>query len=81
MTALLVAACDAARTLAERIEAPYTFTPRFQHHRDDRSNAQPDYRITVEYPTGATLPIKFELAQVEPILYPTGRPRVRRRAV
>jgi hypothetical protein len=39
-------------------------------HRDDRSRSQHDFRIAVEYPTGATLPIKFELTQVEPIFFP-----------
>jgi predicted nucleotidyltransferase component of viral defense system len=70
MTALLEAACGAARALAETIEAPYAFSPRLERHRIDRTNVQHNFRITVEYPTGATLPIKFELTQVEPVLCP-----------
>lgn len=70
MTLLLETACGAAGRLAETIEAPYTFTPRLERHRYDRSRVQHDYRITVEYPTGATLPIKFELTQAEPIVCP-----------
>ena len=70
MNALLEAACAAAGLLAEAVEAPYTFTPRLERHRGDCSQNQHDFRITVEYPTGATLPIKFELTQVEPIVRP-----------
>lgn len=70
ITALLGAACDAAHALAEEIEAPYTFTPQYQRHRVDMSHIQHDFRITVEYPTGASLPIKFELTQVEPVVRP-----------
>jgi predicted nucleotidyltransferase component of viral defense system len=70
MTALLQSACEAARSLAEKVEAPYTFTPRQMRHRDDRSRSQHDFRISVDYPTGASLPIKFELTQVEPIVFP-----------
>ena len=68
--ALLEAACSAARAMAEEVEVPYIFAPRYQQHREDRSHLQHDVRITVNYPTGATLPIKFELTQVEPILRP-----------
>jgi predicted nucleotidyltransferase component of viral defense system len=70
ITALLEIACDVAHTLAEEIEAPYIFTPRYEIHKEDRSHTQHNFRITVEYPTGASLPIKFELTQVEPILCP-----------
>jgi uncharacterized protein len=70
MTALLQAACEAAGALAEAIEAPYVFRPNQMRHRDDRSRSQHDFRISVEYPTGARLPIKFELTQVEPIVFP-----------
>ena len=70
MTALLQVACESARSHAEAIEAPYVFTPRRMRHRDDRSRSQHDFRISVEYPTGARLPIKFELTQVEPIVFP-----------
>lgn len=70
LTAALEAACSAARNLAEDIEAPYTFVPRYERHREDRSDIQHNVRISVEYPTGANLPIKFELTQVEPILHP-----------
>lgn len=70
MATLLQAACDAARSLAESVEAPYTFTPRLEQHRHDRSRQQHNFRIAVEYPTGATLPLKFELTQVEPIVRP-----------
>src|SRR5262249_21559160 len=49
MTALLQTACEAARSLAETIEAPYVFTPRHVRHRDDRSRSQHDFRISVEY--------------------------------
>jgi uncharacterized protein len=70
MAALLQAACEGARAFAEAIEAPYVFTPRHMRHRDDRSRSQHDFRISVEYPTGARLPIKFELTQVEPIVFP-----------
>jgi hypothetical protein len=56
--------------MAEEVESPYTFSPRYEHHRDDRSHIQHDIRITVEYPTGASLPIEFELTQVEPIVFP-----------
>jgi predicted nucleotidyltransferase component of viral defense system len=69
-TALPQAACDAAGALAEAIEAPYVFRPAQMRHRDDRSRSQHDFRISVEYPTGARLPIKFELTQVEPIVFP-----------
>jgi predicted nucleotidyltransferase component of viral defense system len=72
MTALLEAACRAAGLLAETVEAPYTFTPRPAQHRHDRSRSQHNFRIAVEYPTGARLPIKFELTQTEPIVCPVG---------
>jgi len=68
--ALLRAACGAAQALAENVEVPYTFTPQYQQHREDKSHLQHDVRITVDYPTGASLPVKFELTQVEPILRP-----------
>lgn len=45
MTALLQVACEAARSLAEMIDAPYGFTPRHMQHRDDRSRSQHDFRI------------------------------------
>jgi uncharacterized protein len=70
LTAAVGAACDAARNLAEDIEAPYTFAPRYITHREDRSDVQHNVRISVGYPTGANLPIKFELTQMEPILHP-----------
>ena len=70
MTALLDAACAAAQRLAEEVEAPYTFTPRAERHRDDRSGTQHNLRIAVNCPPGATLPLKFELTQVEPIVRP-----------
>lgn len=65
---LLSAACDAARDLAEGIEAPYTFTAQPQTHRVDRTTMQHNLKVAVEFPTGATLPIKFELTQVEPVV-------------
>ncbi len=70
MTALLDSACAAAQRLAEEVEAPYKFTPRMERHRDDRSGTQHNLRIAVNFPTGATLPLKFELTQVEPIVRP-----------
>src|ERR1041385_182149 len=76
MLALLADACRTAQRLAESVDAPYTFTPRLQQHRDDRSDVQHNLRISVEYPTGATLPIKFELTQVEPIVRPIEPRRV-----
>jgi predicted nucleotidyltransferase component of viral defense system len=69
ITTLLEAACATARTLAEEIEAPYTFTPQYVQHREDKSQVQRNFRINVEYPTGARLPIKLELTQVEPIFW------------
>jgi predicted nucleotidyltransferase component of viral defense system len=70
MNDLLNAACAAAQRFAEGVEAPYTFTPRAERHRDDRTDTQHNFRITVNFPTGATLPIKFELTQVEPVVRP-----------
>lgn len=70
MTVLLGAACAAAQELAQTIEAPYTFTSRVERHRVDRSGTQHNFRISVDFPTGAMLPIKFELTQVEPIVRP-----------
>jgi len=70
LTELIDAACMAAQALAEVIGAPYTFTARAEKHRTDRTDTQHNFRVTVVFPTGATLPIKFELTQIEPIVTP-----------
>jgi len=67
---LLTQASKEATRLASAIEEPYRFIAAPQQHREDRTDMQHDFRITVEFPTGATLPIKFELTQVEPIVTP-----------
>lgn len=68
---LIGVACVAAQQLAEDIEAPYAFTASAERHRIDRGDTQHNLRVTVAFPTGATLPIKFELTQAEPIVTPT----------
>lgn len=70
MSELLEAACAVAQQRAEEVEAPYKFTAQLERHRDDRSGTQHNFRMTVDFPTGATLPIKVELTQVEPIVRP-----------
>jgi predicted nucleotidyltransferase component of viral defense system len=76
LTQLLTAACAAAEELAEQIEAPYKFSPRAETHREDRTDTQHNFRIGVEFPTGARLPVKFELTQAEPIVRPLERRRL-----
>lgn len=69
---LLDAACERAQELAELVEAPYTFEAHKERHREDRPS-QHNYRVAVTFPTGASLPIKVELTQDEPIVRPVER--------
>lgn len=69
MSALLADVCEAAQARAEEIEAPYSFEARKERHHEDRLS-QHDFRIAVTFPTGATLHVKVELTQNEPIIQP-----------
>ena len=61
---------------AVRLTAPYgrfRFSVERREHRGRHAFGQLDYRVTVDYPTGATLPIKVEIIRDEPIVTPTTR--------
>ena len=70
-TQLIIRACGEAQQLAQQIEAPYTFSPRQEVHRVDRTESQHNCRVAVEVPTGARLSVKVEVTQIEPVLTPT----------
>lgn len=58
---------------AEKLTAPYgrfRFIGQRQTHRGEHPFGQIDYRIQVEYPTGASLPIKLEITGAEPVVFP-----------
>ena len=75
-TDLITKACGEAQQLAEQIEAPYTFSPRQELHRVDRTDSQQNYRVAVELPTGARLSVKVEVTQIEPVITPTENRRL-----
>ena len=69
-------ALAAAAETATRLTAPwgvFRFAIEQKEHREDHPFGQLDFRIRVDYPTGASLPIKLELTRDEPIVLPTVR--------
>jgi len=69
-------ALRAAADTATRLTAPYgifRFAVVRKEHREPHPFGQLDFRLTVDYPTGASLPIKVELTRDEPIVVPTMR--------
>jgi predicted nucleotidyltransferase component of viral defense system len=61
---------------AQRLTAPFgrfRFNGQREIHRKEHPFRQIDFRIRVEYPTGASLPIKVEITPDEPIVLPLVR--------
>ena len=68
----LRSAADGAASLT----APYgvfRFGVERTKHREEHDFGQLDFRIRVDYPTGASLPIKVEITRDEPMVLPTER--------
>jgi predicted nucleotidyltransferase component of viral defense system len=69
-------ALGAAAERAVEMTAPYgafRFVVERKEHRGEHPFGQLDFRLTVGYPTGASLPIKVEITRDEPIVLPTIR--------
>lgn len=66
-------ALQRAAAAAVELTAPYGrfgFTVEKTNHREEHPFGQIDLRVRVDYPTGASLPIKVEITRDEPILLP-----------
>jgi predicted nucleotidyltransferase component of viral defense system len=70
LVAALVAATETAASLA-RHSGAFRFAVERREHQQPHPFRQLDFRIRVDFPTGATLPIKVEMTQDEPIVLPT----------
>ncbi|MGH7882386.1 MAG: nucleotidyl transferase AbiEii/AbiGii toxin family protein [Candidatus Dormibacteraceae bacterium] len=71
--AVIESQLEEACTRAEKLISPFgrfRFIGQRQVHRQDHPFGQIDYRIQVEYPTGASLPIKVEITRDEPVVLP-----------
>lgn len=69
-------ALQTAADTAVRMTAPYgvfRFAIEQKEHREQHPFGQLDFRLRVDYPTGASLPIKVEITRDEPIVLPTTR--------
>jgi predicted nucleotidyltransferase component of viral defense system len=67
-------ALRAAAESAARLTSPYgvfRFVVERKEHREENPFGQLDFRVKVDYPTGASLPIKVEITRDEPVVLPT----------
>ncbi len=72
----LEAGLRASADAAMRLAAPYgvfRFVVERKEHREQHPLGQLDFRLRVDYPTGARLPIKVEITRDEPIVLPSVR--------
>jgi predicted nucleotidyltransferase component of viral defense system len=65
-----------AADMATRLTAAhgvFRFIVERREHREQHRFGQLDFRVKVDYPTGASLPIKVEITRDEPLVLPTAR--------